>query len=347
MSDDLNNPTTAPTQAADAHEVEIKKSWRDTIKIHPAANLFPMMSDEELDALAADIKKMGRLTSQIIYCRDKKGRGLLLDGRNRLEAAERAGYKIQGWEESSIDAEKTDPYAFVVSTNIMRRHLTDEARRELIAKLLEASPGKSDRQIAKIVKRDHKTVAAVRKQAEDVGRVPHVDKRTDTRGRAQPAKKPAKPTKKPKPKAAPPASDPKVTVAVLNSAWQAILAAEKMYRAIYRDAEPSVRRTHEDWVRAQETPSIATMTALEMSTRNLTVSVTVSDFEMLEAWAKQEGFSLGEAIRQLVREYCKLPDDDIAASAAARKAGAAADEVLAGNDPGPIPAALARAPVEA
>ena len=32
--------------------------WRDKYKVHPAADVFPMMG-EELDALAADIKAQG------------------------------------------------------------------------------------------------------------------------------------------------------------------------------------------------------------------------------------------------------------------------------------------------
>ena len=77
----------------------------------------------------------------------------------------------------------------MLALNVHRRHLTAEQKREVIAKLIEAQPEKSDRQIAKQVKRDHKTVGAVRAQMEDVGRVPHVETRTDTKGRKQPIKK--------------------------------------------------------------------------------------------------------------------------------------------------------------
>ena len=33
--------------------------WRDKYKVHPAADVFPMMSDEELAELGEDIKKNG------------------------------------------------------------------------------------------------------------------------------------------------------------------------------------------------------------------------------------------------------------------------------------------------
>ena len=37
----------------------MSKSWRDVYEVHPAAELFPMMSTEELKALGEDIKKNG------------------------------------------------------------------------------------------------------------------------------------------------------------------------------------------------------------------------------------------------------------------------------------------------
>jgi hypothetical protein len=33
--------------------------WRDDYKVHPAADVFPMMSDEELDTLGKDIEANG------------------------------------------------------------------------------------------------------------------------------------------------------------------------------------------------------------------------------------------------------------------------------------------------
>jgi hypothetical protein len=70
-----------------------------------------------------------------------------------------------------------------------RRHLAPKQRRELIEKVLRADPTKSDRQIARAVKVDNKTVSAVRKRAETREEIPRVSKRTDSKGRSQVAHK--------------------------------------------------------------------------------------------------------------------------------------------------------------
>jgi hypothetical protein len=63
-------------------------------------------------------------------------------------------------------------------------------KRELVAKLLRATPEASDRKIAKQVKIDNKTVANVRSECEGREEIPHVEKRIDSRGRKQPSAKP-------------------------------------------------------------------------------------------------------------------------------------------------------------
>jgi hypothetical protein len=70
------------------------KSWRDVLPIHPAAELFPLMSEAELRELGEDIKTKKRLTSSfaLIY---RNGRHELLDGRNRLDAMELVGIPIR------------------------------------------------------------------------------------------------------------------------------------------------------------------------------------------------------------------------------------------------------------
>jgi len=60
----------------------------------------------------------------------------------------------------------------------------------LIAKLLKAKPEASDRQIGAMAKADGKTVAKVRGELEGRAEIPHDEKRTDSKGRKQPARKP-------------------------------------------------------------------------------------------------------------------------------------------------------------
>jgi hypothetical protein len=148
---------------------------------HPIANLFPLMEGGEFAALVEDIRRHGLRELIVLY------EGMVLDGRNRDRACRQAGieprYRVEVF---SSHAEAT---TFVISANIHRRHLTIEQRRNLIGKLLKTHPEQSDRQIAETAKTDHKTVAAVRRQAEGRGEIPHVKKRTDRKGRKQPAAK--------------------------------------------------------------------------------------------------------------------------------------------------------------
>ena len=93
--------------------------------------------------------------------------------------------------------ETVDPFEYVLSVNLRRRHLTPEQRRELIAKLLKATPSKSDRQIAKTVKVSPTTVGTVRAAMGATGDVSKLDKREDSKGRHQPARKAERPKRTP------------------------------------------------------------------------------------------------------------------------------------------------------
>jgi hypothetical protein len=177
--------------------------WRDHIKVHPAADLFPMMSESELKELADDIRKNGVRSRVALFC-DEEGEQFLLDGRNRLEAIDRfTRFKIFdgdgelrdfiGWDYYGGSGIKLDdPYAFVVSANIYRRHLTGEQKQQLIGKLLKATPEKSNRQIAELTKADHKTVGAVRTKMESTGEIPQLESTVgkDGKARKQPVRAP-------------------------------------------------------------------------------------------------------------------------------------------------------------
>ena len=181
----------------------LRPSWRDVLPIHPAADPFPLWTPDELKTTGADILKNG-LTSPIVLWRaDPKAPAQLLDGRNRLEAIEMvSGMPVEVGAPSIIagdflatdavivlDGRKVNPWDYVDSANIRRRHLTTEQKREAITKLIKAQPEKPDLQIAKTVKVSPTTVGTVRREMEAKGDVSKLETRTDTKGRQQPAKK--------------------------------------------------------------------------------------------------------------------------------------------------------------
>jgi len=91
-------------------------------KAHDAAEWFPMMSDESLDALVIDVKANG-LSTPIVLTKDSQ----VLDGRNRLVACDRAGV-----DPIFETYEGSDPVGFVITSNIVRRDLS-KAQRAIIA----------------------------------------------------------------------------------------------------------------------------------------------------------------------------------------------------------------------
>ena len=92
-------------------------------KAHPFAARFPMMDEEDLAELAADIKKNGQQMPIVV-----DGEGQIIDGRNRLEACRRAGV-----EPIFEELAGGDPVDFILSLNVRRRHLTKGQRAMAVA----------------------------------------------------------------------------------------------------------------------------------------------------------------------------------------------------------------------
>jgi hypothetical protein len=145
---------------------------------HPLAETFPLLDDAELDTLATDIREHGLIEPIIIH------EDMILDGRNRYCACQKVGV-----DPAYRPFMGDDPFAFVVSANLHRRHLTIEQKRDLAAKVLQGNPALSDRQVGKLTGLSKNTAADVRHDAEGRGQIDHVDTRTDTKGRQQPARK--------------------------------------------------------------------------------------------------------------------------------------------------------------
>jgi ParB-like chromosome segregation protein Spo0J len=93
---------------------------------HPYANIFPMMSDEEMTSLVASMKENGYdpLIPIVLYD------GMILDGRNRYAAAQKAGV-----EPTFMRYEGDDVLAYAIRLNLQRRHL-DSTQRAVVANRL-------------------------------------------------------------------------------------------------------------------------------------------------------------------------------------------------------------------
>ena len=123
------NPATAET-------VNGAPKWREQYKVHPAADVFPMMSDEELAELGKDIKANGlKHPIILLHTADTTREEVLLDGRNRLEAMERAGL-LGGYIDKHY--RQGDPVAHIIGLNIRRRHLTKQQQADLIVAAIRA-----------------------------------------------------------------------------------------------------------------------------------------------------------------------------------------------------------------
>jgi hypothetical protein len=219
--------------------------WRGVLPVHPAANMFPRMSDAELRELGEDIICHGLHTPIVIFT-DQDGTERLLDGISRLDSMEMVGLPIVKDGELNPDIVPTcnipgniDPFAWVLSANLHRRHLTNEQKRDVVAKLLKAKPNKSNLQIAKQVKVDDKTVAKVRTELESTSEIPKLAKTVGKDGKSRPIRQKrasrkvagssndsaptsevgAKPSKKPKSNT-PPTNSARLATGGLAALWE-------------------------------------------------------------------------------------------------------------------------------
>src|SRR5262249_35799110 len=120
------------------------------LAFHPLADVFPLTEGEAFEQLVEDIRDHGLREPIVLF------EGKILDGRNRYQACIEAGVAIKT--RAFDQAVEGSAEAFVISTNVHRRHLTSKDKREFIGKLLRANPSLSDRAIARMVGVDNKTV---------------------------------------------------------------------------------------------------------------------------------------------------------------------------------------------
>lgn len=147
--------------------------------------VMPDLSHDEYAALKGDIAERG-----VLVAVELDEHGNILDGHHRVKA----------WQELRAETVDLPDYPRIVRVglseeakrtharqlNYARRHLSQEARRELIREQLKDTPELSARQIAKALGADHKTVITQREALTQRGEIPHVTTTKDTLGRKQP-----------------------------------------------------------------------------------------------------------------------------------------------------------------
>lgn len=97
-----------------------------SVQVHPAADLFPLLTGDEFAALVTDIQEHGQREPVTLH------EGKILDGRNRWRACDEIGIepKTQEWDrQGSITA-------FIWSMNGPRRHLTPSQRAAIALEML-------------------------------------------------------------------------------------------------------------------------------------------------------------------------------------------------------------------
>src|SRR5262249_56577072 len=152
---------------------------RAALQVHPAAGLFPLMAADELRELGEDIKNNGLASPIVLWRSHPQAPAQVGGGGNRHDAIEIATGSPVEVGAPSITAgdflacdkvivldKSVDPWAYVVSVNVHRRHLSAEQKREVIAKLIKADPSKSDRQIAETARGSPTTVRTVKATAQ-------------------------------------------------------------------------------------------------------------------------------------------------------------------------------------
>ncbi len=109
----------------------MSKAKTKTYLFHEISSYLPLLEGEEFDALVEDIKEFGQIELAVLF------EGKIIDGRNRYRACKQLGIdlKVREWKPS--ESTGMTPLQFVISENIMRRHLNTAQKSEVGLLLFE------------------------------------------------------------------------------------------------------------------------------------------------------------------------------------------------------------------
>jgi ParB-like chromosome segregation protein Spo0J len=116
------------------HEGPAPTPPRDRLQFHPAANLFPLLTEDSVEfrGLVDDIRTHGLQEPITLH------EGMILDGRNRHRACRAAGIAPRF---EQFDDSATSACEFVFAKNLHRRHLTVGQRALLAAEAVTTAHG--------------------------------------------------------------------------------------------------------------------------------------------------------------------------------------------------------------
>src|SRR6266851_3877582 len=157
----------------------------ESIRATNKYQLLPPMTPAEFEALTADIAERG-----VVVPIDVDEDGEILDGHNRY----RAWLKLKKNEPPPTivrsGLSEQEKRAFARKNNIIRRHLTREQIRQLVAEQLKDTPNWADNRIAREIGVDGKTVGAVRAKLESTSEIPKLGRLVGADGKERPARRP-------------------------------------------------------------------------------------------------------------------------------------------------------------
>jgi ParB-like chromosome segregation protein Spo0J len=146
--------------------------------------IFDPLTNEEYAALKADIAEHG-----VLVAIEFDDEGNVLDGHNRLAICGELGIGTFPMQVRHFDDDEARRM-HIISLNLRRRHLSGEQRRVWITEALKLAPHLSNRQHARALAVDAKTVASVRAAAEATEEIPRLSDLQGSDGKMRPASSP-------------------------------------------------------------------------------------------------------------------------------------------------------------
>lgn len=144
---------------------------------------MPPLSMDEYADLEASILANG---IQVPILIDEHG--VVIDGHHRKAIAEHHGLHLPS--ETRHMLTEAQKHALSIELNIARRQLNRDQKRAIVEAALKAQPEKSNREHAKTLGVDDKTVGSARARLESTAEIPQFDKTVGADGKERPATRP-------------------------------------------------------------------------------------------------------------------------------------------------------------